>query len=79
SEQRDYGDRVAEEIDQEVHAIIRAAHTAATELLTAHKAKLVQLARHLISHETIEGDALQKLLESESPPLEAEVEPTPAD
>ena len=79
SEQRDYGDRVAEEIDQEVHAIIQEAHTAATELLTAHKAKLVQLARHLISHETIEGDALKKLLESESPPLEAEVEPMPAD
>ena len=79
SEQRDYGDRVAEEIDQEVHAIIKEAHIAATELLTAHKAKLVQLARHLISHETIEGDALQKLLKSESPPLEAEVEPTPAD
>ncbi|MCZ6614474.1 MAG: ATP-dependent zinc metalloprotease FtsH [Chloroflexi bacterium] len=79
SEQRDYGDRVAEEIDQEVHAIIQAAHTAATELLTAHKAKLVQLARHLISHETLEGDALNKLLESEAPPLEAEVEPTPAD
>ena len=79
SEQRDYGERVAEEIDQEVHAIIEKAHTAATELLTAHRAKLVQLARHLITHETIEGDALQKLLESESPPLEAEVEPTPVD
>ena len=79
SEQRDYGERVAEEIDQEVHAIIEEAHTAATELLIAHRAKLVQLARHLITHETIEGDALQKLLESESPPLEAEVEPTPAD
>ena len=79
SEQRDYGERVAEEIDQEVHAIIEEAHTAATELLTAHRAKLVQLARHLITHETIEGDALQKLLESESPPLEAEVEPTPVD
>ena len=78
-ESRDYGDRVAEEIDQEVHAIIQAAHTAATELLTAHKAKLVQLARHLISHETIEGDALQKLLESEAPPLETEASPTPAD
>ena len=79
SEQRDYGERVAEEIDQEVHAIIEEAHTAATELLIAHRVKLVQLARHLITHETIEGDALQKLLESESPPLEAEVEPTPAD
>jgi cell division protease FtsH len=79
SEQRDYGDSVAEEIDQEVHALIREAHTVATELLTSHKAKLVQLARHLISHETIEGDELQKLLESDSPPIETAVGPTEAD
>ena len=79
SEQRDYGDSVAEEIDQEVHAIIQDAHIVATELLTLHKAKLVQLARHLISHETIEGDELQKLLESEAPPVETAVEPSEAD
>ena len=79
SEQRDYSDRTAQEIDQEVHDIVQRAHHAATELLTTHKAKLVQLARHLIKHETIEGEELKKLLESEAPPLETAVEPAPAD
>ena len=78
SEQRDYSDRTAQEIDEEVHDIVQRAHETATDVLTTHKAKLVQLARHLISHETIEGDELQKLLESEAPPLEAAVEPAPA-
>ena len=79
SEQRDYSDQTAQEIDQEVHDIVQRAHHAATELLTTHKAKLVQLARHLIKHETIEGEELKKLLESEAPPLETAVEPAPAD
>ena len=79
SEQRDYSDHVAEEIDQEVHDIIQEAHDTATEVLEAHRAKLVQLARHLITNETIEGDELIKLFESEAPPLEAETQPAPAD
>ena len=78
SEQRDYSDRTAQEIDEEIHGIVQQAHDTAKELLTTHKAKLVQLARHLISHETIEGAELQKLLESEAPPLETAVEPAPA-
>ena len=78
SEQRDYSDRVADEIDQEVHDIIMGAHSAAREVLDSHKAKLVQLARQLMTHETIEGDELTELLESEAPPLEAEPAPTPA-
>ena len=78
SEQRDYSDRVADEIDQEVHDIIMEAHSTAREVLDSHKAKLVQLARQLMTHETIEGDELTELLESEAPPLEAEPAPTPA-
>jgi cell division protease FtsH len=78
SEQRDYSDHVAELIDQEVHELIQAAHQTATDLLEANKAKLVQLARHLITHETIEGDELNKLFASEAPPLEMETEAAPA-
>jgi cell division protease FtsH len=78
SEQRDYSDRIADEIDGEVHDIILEAHSTAREVLNSHKAKLVQLARHLITHETIEGDELTNLLESAAPPLEAEPAPTPA-
>ncbi|MEE8442203.1 MAG: ATP-dependent zinc metalloprotease FtsH, partial [Dehalococcoidia bacterium] len=78
SEQRDYSDHVAEQIDQEVHDIIQEAHANAREILETHRAKLVQLARHLITNETVEGSELLKLLESEAPPLEAEPAPTPA-
>ncbi len=78
SEQRDYSDHIAELIDQEVHELIQAAHQTATDLLEANKAKLVQLARHLITHETIEGDELNKLFASEAPPLEMETEAAPA-
>ena len=77
-EQRDYSEQVAQQIDQEVHDIIQQAYDTAKETLESNKAKLVQLARHLISNETIEGDALNKLLESEAPPLESEAAPTPA-
>ncbi len=78
SEQRDYSDHVAEQIDQEVNTLIQEARDTAQSVLVAHKAKLIQLARHLITHETIEGEELTKLFESEAPPLEQEPTPTPA-
>ena len=79
SEQRNYSDSTAEQIDQEVHDLIQEAHDTARHVLETNKAKLVQLARHLITNETIEGDALNKLFESEAPPLETEAEPVPVD
>ena len=69
SEQSDYSDNTAQQIDEEVHSLIQEAHDRAQEILETNKAKLIQLARHLITNETIEGDALIKLLESEAPPL----------
>ena len=69
SEQSDYSDNTAQQIDEEVHGLIQEAHDRAQEILETNKAKLIQLARHLITNETIEGDALIKLLESEAPPL----------
>jgi cell division protease FtsH len=77
-EQRDYSEQVAQQIDKEVHDLIQAAYDTAKETLESNKAKLVQLARHLITNETIEGDDLNKLLESEAPPLESEAAPAPA-
>ena len=72
SEQSDYSDNTAQKIDEEVHNLIQEAHDRAQEILETNKAKLVQLARHLITNETIEGDALLKLLESEAPPVVVE-------
>ncbi|MBI4299402.1 MAG: ATP-dependent metallopeptidase FtsH/Yme1/Tma family protein [Chloroflexi bacterium] len=69
-EQRDYSDRVAELIDDEVHRLIDEAYTKAKDILTAHRAKLVQMAKHLITHETVEGQVLEELFNSPAPALE---------
>ena len=61
SEERDYGDRVAEEIDQEVKALINLAYNEAKEVVVTHKPKLVRLSEYLIEHETISGEDMNRL------------------
>jgi cell division protease FtsH len=63
SEQRDYSDKIAQDIDEEVHNIIQAAYTTARRLLTANKEKLNQLARELITRETLDEPDLDKIFE----------------
>ena len=65
SEERDYGDKVAEEIDDEVKEIFGAAYRRSEEILVENKPKLVQLAEYLIEYESITGDSLNKLLGDE--------------
>ena len=77
AEQRDYSEKVAQQIDEQVENIIEDAHGTAKRLLTEQYAKLVQIARHLIAHETVEGPDLQKLFGSEAPPLDGAA-PAPA-
>jgi len=48
------------------------AHVRGRDLLTTHKAKLVQLARRLMVQETLEGKELETLFASEPPPLDGE-------
>jgi cell division protease FtsH len=61
SEQRNYSEKVAEEIDEEVRRIIDHAYHAAKKILTDNRAKLDQIARKLIEVETIEGEDLMTL------------------
>ena len=72
SEQRDYGGKIADEIDEEVHKLISTAYNTAKEILTTHRAKLVQISKYLIVHETVEGKDLEELFSSEPPPPEEE-------
>ena len=65
SEERDYGDKVAEEIDDEVKTLINLAYQRAEEILIAEKPRLVQLSEYLIEHETISGDNLNRLFNDE--------------
>ena len=77
NEERDYSDFIHEAIDQEVRDLIQEAYARAQELLITNKAKLVQIARHLITHETVEGEELKKLFGSEAPPIDSP-SPVPA-
>ncbi len=55
-EQRNYSDDVARQIDEEVRAIIDKAYARATDVLTTHKDRLIQLAEFLVAKETIETE-----------------------
>ena len=75
-EERDYSDKVAEEIDSEVHTLIQQAHERALEILVAHKDKLVEVAEYLMEHETVEGEQLRRLFDGSSP-AQGAVKPEP--
>ncbi|MCL2281602.1 MAG: ATP-dependent zinc metalloprotease FtsH [Dehalococcoidia bacterium] len=61
TEQRDYGDKVADQIDAEVNRIISQAHDKAEKLLAENRAKLNQLAKELLDKETLEGSELDAI------------------
>lgn len=67
SEQRDYSDKTADEIDQEVHNIIQRAYNTAKKILTENKAKLKEIAEQLIVKETLGEEELSKLFEGLTP------------
>ncbi|MEE9399841.1 MAG: hypothetical protein V3V23_06195, partial [Dehalococcoidales bacterium] len=67
SEQRDYSDKVAEQIDDEVYNIIRQAQQEAREILAKNRSKLVLLAEKLIAHETLEGAELEAVFTETAP------------
>ena len=67
SEQRDYSDQVAETIDDEVYNLIDSANRNARDIIVKHRAKLTELAKYLIAHETVEEDTLIELLDPKPP------------
>jgi cell division protease FtsH len=64
SEQRDYSEKVAEEIDDEVRRIIDKAYHTAKQVLNEHRDKLEEVVKVVLERETIEGDDLTRLLEA---------------
>ncbi len=59
SEQRDYSEKVAQDIDEEVYSIIEKAHEEAKSLLTKNKKRLIHVAEKIIALETLEGEELE--------------------
>jgi cell division protease FtsH len=79
SEQKDYGDKIADAIDEEVDRIIQDAHDTARKILTKNKAKLIEIAERLITQETLEGEELDALFDKAAPKPapKSKVKPTP--
>ncbi|MEA2524790.1 MAG: cell division protease FtsH [Thermomicrobiales bacterium] len=67
SEQRNYSDEVAFQIDREIRELIDAAHERAKTVLTAEFDKLEAIAKLLVQEETIEGEQLESLFDSPRP------------
>ncbi len=63
SEERNYSDEVAYEIDKEVRRIIDEAYEQAKSILTAQKAKLIEIAAVLIERETLDGEEFEALFD----------------
>ena len=62
SEQRDYSDHVAEEIDEEVEGLIQKGFTLAKDILQQNAAKLREMASELIETETLAEQDLKRIL-----------------
>jgi cell division protease FtsH len=76
TETKNYSEKVAEEIDNEIHAIISEAYQRAEQTLRERRVILDTLAQALMTRETIEGDELLAILEGA--PASSPSEPTPA-
>ncbi|MCL5960160.1 MAG: ATP-dependent zinc metalloprotease FtsH [Chloroflexi bacterium] len=67
SEQRNYSDEIAYEIDKEIRELIDEAYERAKTLLSEHKEKLVEIAEMLIQKETLEGEEFENLFDVPRP------------
>ncbi|MFN2188676.1 MAG: cell division protein FtsH, partial [Candidatus Promineifilaceae bacterium] len=68
SEQRDYSDAIAEQIDTEVRQIIDAEHDRAKKILTENRDVLDLIANKLLEVETLEAEEFVALIEGLEPP-----------
>ncbi len=64
TEQRNYSEKVAAKIDQEIEKLIRNAQKTANQILKKKRKKLEQIAKTLIKKETIERKEFEKLTKS---------------
>jgi cell division protease FtsH len=64
SEQRNYSEKVAEEIDDEVRRIVEQAYETSRKVLTENRDKLENVVKVLLDEETIEGEPLKAILDA---------------
>src|SRR3979411_872122 len=74
-EQKNYSEKTAEAIDEEIRRLIDGGYAQAVSIITEHRDVLDRIAAALIQFETLDGDNLDRVFRGE-PPLEGG---TPAD
>ncbi len=75
SEQRDYGEEVAAQIDREIKQLVDRAYERALEVLRTYREELDRVTQALIEEETIDADRFQALLNEPTAQAEPEAEP----
>ena len=65
ADHQDYSEETARRIDTEVQRIMREAHRRAEEILEARRDQLDLMAKVLLERETVEGEAVEALLDNE--------------
>ena len=71
SSSRDYSDKIAADIDNEIKSIIEKAYKKAEEILLANRDKLDFTAEYLITHEVMDEDQFALVMTSDNPTVEA--------
>jgi len=61
-EQRDYSEKIAEEIDQEINNFIQTGRNLAEHIIQKHRTELDKISQELVVKETIEKEAFEKLV-----------------
>ena len=84
SEQRDYSDRVAKTIDEEVRRLIQTAYDTAKRILTEERVRQDHISDYLMEHETIDEEQVPDLFDApfDAPPaagMPAVPAPVPSD
>ena len=67
-EEKDYADGLGEEIDQAISVLMNDSYELAVGVITTHQSKLVRLAEYLIEHETVSGEAMNRLFNADEEP-----------
>ncbi|MCY4526974.1 MAG: hypothetical protein OXB89_10260, partial [Anaerolineaceae bacterium] len=64
-EQRDYSEKTAEQIDQEMKRLVETGEQRGREILTEYRQKLDELVGVLMERETLDREAFERLMEGE--------------
>jgi cell division protease FtsH len=63
-EQRDYSEKIAEQIDQEINVFINQGRSLAEQIINNYRTELDKISQELIANETIERDKFEKMVGS---------------